>query len=390
MKIIPTKEQLGDTLQIKINQPTLSALVQTVARAASLKDTLPALAGMMLEAKDGILTAQATDLEIGIIAITYPHGLCGDGKALVNAQYFANLVKNIPEGEVEISLNGEKNQLTVKYGKSKANVTLLDHEEYINWPINEATTLFTCENQQLRDALANTVIACAKNHFKPVFNGVLLDINENTVDVVASDTHRLAAYQFPIEGGKPAQKIIPYRAVREIIRLVSEPGKVTVATTGNSIVVNNGNTTLTCIEIEGQYPNWRGIIPTNFALEAKVQRESLLDSLKRLSVIPVDANKIPVTRLGFAQERQFNTQGTLTLSGKSDKTGEIQEVVDVELVIGGTTQTTVNTNYLREFVQTAKGQEVLVYMQESNTLPLLLKDASVDGYKYVLVPLRTG
>jgi DNA polymerase-3 subunit beta len=376
-------------LRIIVNQTVLSALTQTVARAASTKDSNPALAGMLLRATaDGKLTAEATDLDIGIISSTDEADIIKEGTVFVNAQYFANLVKNMPNQELSIGADG--NNLVVKYGKSKATVATLNTRDYMDWHIDGVTTLFTCENQQLRDALTNTVFACAKTHFKYVFTGCLFEIGENVVDIVASDTHRLATYQFPIEKGEPAQKIIPHRAVREIIRLVSEPGIITVATTDNSTVVTVGNTTLICREIEGQYPNWRAIIPSEFAVEVKIQKGFLFDALKRMSVIPIDAKMIPVTRMKLTQEGQSGCEGILALSGRSETTGGIQEVIDVELLRGGEAEMTINTGYLRDFVQTAKGEEVLVYMQESNTLPLLLKDASVDGYKYVLVPLRTG
>ena len=129
-------------------------------QAASTKDSNPAPAGMLLRATaDGKLTAEATDLDIGIISSTDEADIIKEGTVFVNAQYLQPC-KNMPNQELSIGADG--NNLVVKYGKSKATVATLNTRDYMDWHIDGVTTLFTCENQQLRDALTNTVLLVRK------------------------------------------------------------------------------------------------------------------------------------------------------------------------------------------------------------------------------------
>lgn len=178
-------------MKFSVNKNLLSQAASIVQRAASTKDTIPALSGMLITAEKDRLILQGTDLDIGI-KIIFPADIVSEGSALVNAKYFSDLVRYLSEEEVTISLDETNNKLNVYNGFSSSYLNLYNPDDFPEMPLNKVTHISTIPQLVLKNFIRKTVIAAAVTHFKPVFTGILFDFSGDSLTMVASDTHRLA------------------------------------------------------------------------------------------------------------------------------------------------------------------------------------------------------
>jgi len=321
-------------MKIQIEKKDLAKLIGRVAKAAAVTDTVPVLQGLYLEAKEGRLIAKASNMEVSIKDATAEIQLNEEGKCLVNARYLDNFVKQLPESVV--SLEVEDNVLHVKYGRNKAKVPLIAGD-YLDFPICE-TLVGTFPAEELKKAISIILPCVAKQHFRAVFTGVLMDFMADKTVVVGSDTHRLATYEIGV-GGEPRQLIIPFNGAAEIARIDEE---VEIYASENSVLFKAGYLEIYTRLISGLYPDYTKVIPTNFVCEAELPTKKLRQALQRLNTLPAEAKKaIPVV------EVQLN--GNITLSSTGDS-GEINEIIEVEKT-GEDLTLSFNRDYLLEAVK---------------------------------------
>ncbi|HQE05661.1 MAG TPA: DNA polymerase III subunit beta [Tepidanaerobacteraceae bacterium] len=357
-------------MKIQIEQKDLANLVSKVGRAAATSNTIPVLQGMYLKAANGKLTAQATDLEIGVKLDASEVQVHEEGEVLVHSRNFEVFVKNLPS-EV-ITLVTSDNKLQVKYGRSQAQLNLMTDAEYPNLPVCEEEIL-TIKGNALRKALIKVLPAVAKTHFRQVFTGVLIDIQKDKTVFVGSDTHRLNVCEVAAQG--ISQKIIvPAKTLDEVLRLVDDEETVVILTNGNNLLFKAGNIEITSRIIDGAYPDYRQVIPTTFVSELNVKTTVLKQSLQRLLTLP---------KTGAIHTTKISLSETAELSTISDE-GEIKEVLDEIKKTGDDLVISFNSNYLMDAVKLMPEETKISFSGQVS--PALIKGE--DGFLSVLVPLR--
>lgn len=358
-------------MKIQIEQKDLSKLISKVARAAATASTVPVLQGIILEAAGGKLVAQATDMEIGVKLNTPDVQVHDEGKILVHAKNLDTFVKNLPEGVVTLEV--ADNKLLVKYGRSKANLNLISEGEYPA-PPECKDEILTIGGLELRKSLERVLPAVAKNHFRQVFMGVLLDIQADKTVFVGSDTHRLNVFGVAV-GGSPQQIIIPAKTADELLRLI-EDEEVLVLSNGNNLIFKAGEKEITSRLIDGIYPNYVQVIPSAPPVtEMTIATTELKHSLQRLMSLPIGSNKISVTKLSL--------NGLCEISSTSSDAGEIKEHLEAEKV-GEDLDICFNSSYLMDAIKLMPEETKIGFLGKVS--PAVLKGE--DGFLSVLVPLR--
>ncbi|SHH16241.1 DNA polymerase III, beta subunit [Thermosyntropha lipolytica DSM 11003] len=374
-----------------IEKGQLSTLTTLVHRAASNKATIPALSGILIEAsREKGLTMTATDMEIGIKTSTEQVDIIEEGTVLVNAQYFSDFIKLLPDSPVTISLNHETSKLDITYGRSTGHINIYDNQEHPGLPVKEALEKITLPQKVLREGLKKTAFAAAHNHFRQVFTGVLFDILEDgMLKIVASDTHRLTQYTYMLEekGLEPFNFIIPIRTINEILRVLDDSEeKISICTTENHVVFQKPRFLLVSRLIEGQYPSYDNVIPGTFKTEVDIDAYKFTTALERARIVPADERiKIPQIQIYLeGQEAVFKTY--------SEMMGEIIEVIEgVDIKGESPFKIVFNTNYLLEIARIYAGEGEKVNIKFSGSLsPALITNPERDNYLYVIVPLRTS
>lgn len=377
-------------MKFSVNKNLLSQAASIVQRAASTKDTIPALSGMLITAEKDRLILQGTDLDIGIKNIIFPADIVSEGSALVNAKYFSDLVRYLSEEEVTISLDETNNKLNVYNGFSSSYLNLYNPDDFPEMPLNKVTHISTIPQLVLKNFIRKTVIAAAVTHFKPVFTGILFDFSGDSLTMVASDTHRLAVIRSEqIKSEQlPGQYIIPVRIMSDIARILEDgDSEINIGLAENHIVFYTTEQDLSCSSrlIEGQYPNYIQVIPKNFVNTFLVNSSLLTQSLERTSLMPFDQKMIQYVKMNFEPEQ-------LVISAFSEKMGEMTEIIkEVEAESKQAVELNFNTRYLLDAVKLLSQENKNIQISLSGPLgPAVIRNPEDDNYTYVLVPLRTG
>jgi DNA polymerase-3 subunit beta len=378
-------------MKLNIEKRELSLLTTMVYRAASNKNTIPVLSGLLLElTPEKGLTMTATDMEIGICASTTNVDVIEAGSVLVNANYFADFIKLLPDENIAMELNVNTSKLNISYGRSKGNINIYREQDYPALPIDKMEYRFSIAQKTLKEALRKTVFAAAANHFRQVFTGVLFDIqNNNQLRVVASDTHRLAYYTHVLNETMPdpLKFVIPIRTVNELLRFLEDSeDEIKIATSENNVIFYKDGFLFLSRLIEGQYPNYEQVIPANFVTHLDIKTHVLATSLERVKIMPTDDKlKIPHLQLSFQNEE-------IHINSNSEVMGDINEVIEGAVIDGDRELKIVfNTNYFLDAVK--------IFDQECETIsialsgsfgPAMLKNNDKENYLYILVPMRTS
>lgn len=378
-------------MKLTIEKNDLSALTSLVHRAASSKNTIPVLSGLLIEAsKEKGLTMTATDLEIGIRASTDQAEILEEGSVLVNAHYFADFIKLLPESPIRLELNRETSRLDITYGRSSGFINTYRDQEYPGLPIDHMEYRFSLPQKVLKEALRKTSFAAAVTHFRQVFTGVLFDVLEGGIlKIVASDTHRLAYYTYNLEEKNlnPFNFIIPTRTVNELTRLLDDDeDMIDVSFSDNNVIFSKGSTLLMSRLIEGQYPNYEQVIPKQFNTTLTIDSHVLATTLERARIMPTD-EKLKIHHVQFTLGEQ-----EIIVNAFSEAMGEIKEVIeDFEMQGDIDFRIAFNTNYFLDVMKIFAAETDKITVQMSGSLaPALITNPEKDYYLYVLVPLRTS
>jgi len=377
-------------MNISIDQKQLSEITSLVYRAAASKSTIPALSGVLMEAGfDFGLRLTATDMEIGMQVSTSNVEIIEAGTLLVNASYFYNLIKSLPDSKIGLKHDKEKARLIINYGRSAGHINTYSEYEYPSLPIKELQPKISLPQNVLREALRKTSPAAAISHFRQVFTGVLFDLVEgNKLKVIASDTHRLACFEFDYEQETtPFRFLIPLRTANELARVIEESDEIIdIACQDNNVVFYREGFLLYSRLIEGQYPAYEQVIPASFSSEVTIKTSILAEILERARTMPRDESlKIQYIQMSINQEE-------VSFYASSEKMGELDEKVEKAAIKGETEmKITFNTNYLLDAVRILQNECEEIVIKLSGPLgAAMIINPNNEKYVYILVPLRTS
>ncbi len=377
-------------MELRINKNILAETSSIVQRAASTRDVVPALSGLLLSAQENQLILEATDLDVGIKKIIEPVNVVREGKVLVNAKYFSDLVSHLSDEEVTIFFDQTMGKLNVLSGLSSSFLNVYNPDDFPEMPFDKISPLGSISQPILKSFIRKTAFAAAITHFKPVFTGSLLDFSKESFTMVASDTHRLAIIkndQIKFEK-KDSKYIIPVRTLTGIARILEEDdAEINIGLAENHIVFYTPEHDFYCSSrlIEGQYPNYLQVIPSDFANTFCINADLLTQSLDRAALLPINPKMIQHVKMKFSPTQ-------LIISAYSEKMGETEEIItDIEAQNDKSIEVNFNTRYLLDVIKLLASETKTIQISLSGPLgPAVIKNPSNENYIYVLVPLRTS
>lgn len=363
-------------MQVTIDKSALNHTVQAVSRFASPRSTLPILQGILIEAESAALRFSATDMEIGIKKAV-PAEVAETGRAVVPAKQFAELVKRLPDGNINMKLNN--GQLTVQYGLfSEFSIATMPADEFPLLPLPEGNRL-KVPGKELKTLIDRTIVAVDWSGSRPVFKGVLLAGIGQEINMVATDTHRLALsrYNTAEPADIPGNLIIPGSILEEVGRILDEKSETEIVLADGQVAFLQGETVIFSRLLEGQFPDYNRVIPRKFTTETRIKKEELLDSLRRAQLLTDKREKIPV-KLTVAD-------GKIKVSVQTEE-GRMLEEVNAEvtgeqLVIG------FNVAYLIDGLEAADAEEVNIKFT-GPVGPAIIQAVDCEDYLYLALPVR--
>jgi DNA polymerase-3 subunit beta len=362
-------------LELVIEKNDLQNVLKKAISATEKKSALPILSNFLLEAKDDKLIVQGTDLEVHVSVSVFAK-VEKEGVACVNAKKLTDISRLLPSSEVYIHL--EDNKLKIKSGKSRYNLPVSPAEDFPNlYPFPEENA-FIISGENLQKAISKTIYATSKEESRFALQGVLFKSLDGSIDVVATDGHRLALYTVDRTGTGDINIIVPQKALNELKRLLTGLEDVEIAATEQYVFFRTKEWILMSRLLEGAFPDYTQVIPEVFSREIKVMKKEFLDSVKRVSaVIEGDTKPLKLTL----------KENLLELKSASPEYGEaIDEISieysDEEFTIG------FNAKYIIEAVDVIDTDEVIIKFTNPNAQTLFVPSEETDRYKAIVMPME--
>jgi DNA polymerase-3 subunit beta len=365
-------------MKIQINKTNLSNALAKLQGVVSARSTLAILSNVLIRAGDGTVELTTTDLDLAISCVVEAD-VMEQGAVTLPIKRLLPIVKESPGDNLELEVDA-KNVASIRAGSSFFRIMGLSAGEFPAMPDVAEFAEYQMAQCELLQGLRETANAASTDETRYVLNGVLMSIEGNGVTLVATDGRRLSKTSQEIANDSSENRdiIIPTKAVNELMRSLGEEGKVIIRVGETYTVFAMENCLIMTKLIEGNYPNWRQVIPEKLAHKIGVNRKALIEGINRAALIATDGSQ--AVKLRFDEE--------ITASVTTPDVGESREVVEVimrsntePLEIGLNPQFTLST--LKGMVST----DVLIRLS-GETSPLTIEDG--HGFLAVIMPMRLG
>ncbi len=362
-------------MKFSISKEKLLAGLQTVQNVVSTRTTLPILSNVLIQAADSQLRLTTTDLDVGVSG-TVEAQVDKAGGTTLPARRLATIVRELPAAEVQVEVDS-KNAASIRCGQSFFKIMGLPEEEFPPLPKFEDAKTFTFSQQLLRDALKKTSYAISTDETRYVLNGILFAFKENKLTMVATDGRRLALVDIEVEfpRSQEADLIIPTKCVTELQRMLGEEGDVKMSVGGNQVAFEVGGTFLVSKLIEGNYPNYRQVIPGDAKERMTLERELFLNAVHRVSLL--SSEKSNSVKLVFSKNN-------LEIAANTPDVGEAKESIAVPYK-GREFSIAFNPEFLMAPLRNLSNDEVYLDLIDEMS-PGVIKIQS--PFLYVLMPMR--
>ena len=364
MKFSATKEKILEGLQ-------------QVQNVVSTRTTLPILSNVLLQAKEGTVNLTTTDLDVGVRG-GFEANVDKAGATTLPARRLFTIIRELPSSEISVEVDG-KNAASIRSGQSFFKILGLPEEEFPPLPKFENSKVVTMRQKDLRDGLRKTAYAISTDETRYVLNGVLFSFKENKLTLVATDGRRLAMVDIELEFPRSheADIIVPTKAVTELQRLLGDDGDVKISVGTGQSAFDLNNTLLVSKLIEGNYPNYKQVIPSEAKERVTLERETLLNSLRRVSLLASDkSNSI---KLNFSKNN-------IEITANTPEVGEARESLPVAYK-GRDFSIAFNPEFLMAPLRNLAEDEIFFDLIDEMS-PGVLKIQT--PFLYVLMPMRVS
>jgi DNA polymerase-3 subunit beta len=363
----------GTGMKIDVTRDELVAKLGVVSRAVSTRGTVQVLAGILLTAESDATTLAATDMELSL-RTTLDAQVDGEGSVVIPGKPFVELARLLPENEVTIEYRPEEGTVQIVSGSYSSRLHVFNAEDFPRLPTVDAQ-LHAIDRDALLETVDRVVRSASRDESRPVLTGILVRFEAGKLIMVATDSYRLSVKETELGGTAPElEAIIPARALTELSRLAGGD-TVDLGVHENHVVFGTGEAWLTTRRIDGQFPNYRQLLPETFEVELMLPKVELADVVRRASVLALRNSPL----------RLRLSEGELTVSAQTQDVGETHETMPAaysgeEFVIG------FNAEFLRDGVESIVGDDVRVKL--INPLrPAILEDTPGD-FTYLIMPIR--
>ncbi|MCK5510691.1 DNA polymerase III subunit beta [Candidatus Parcubacteria bacterium] len=374
-------------MKISSLQENLKNGLFIVGHIAGKNANLPILNNVMIKSSHGgDIKLITTDLEIGIV--TRVRGkIEKEGEFTIEAKILSDYISLLPNQKIDLEI--DKNNALIKCENYKTIIKGESAEEYPLVPEVEKEVYFKTNINNFKKALSQVVFAVSVSETRMELSGVFFNFNKKELIMAATDSYRLAEKTVNIETNTEEEKnvIIPAKALQEVIRIISvlkneelnEDNNITFYLSDNQILFTIGNTEIVSRLIEGQYPDYKQIIPVNCKTKAKINRGDLLRAVKAAALF--SKTGINDINLDFPEN-----QNKMIVSSASGQTGENITELDAK-ISGQDNGIVVNYKYVLDGINNIDSEKIIIEVVDGNT-PCVLKGENNGNYSYVIMPIK--
>lgn len=374
-------------MKISSLQENLKNSLQIVSHIAGKNINLPILNNVMLEAKGGDIRLITTDLEMGIICKVRGK-IEKEGAFTVEAKIISDYVALLPNKKTDLDV--EKKNLNIQCENYKTAIKGQEADDFPIIPSVEKNIFFKVGVKEFKKALAQVVFAVSNSESRIELSGVLFNFNREKLTMAATDSYRLAENEIKIKTNTEEERnvIVPAKTLQEIIRIISglrqeniseEESEIIFYLSDNQILFTVANVELVSRLIEGQYPDYKQIIPNGHKTRAIVNRAELIRAVKAAALF----SKTGINDVNFDFPQGKNK---VVVSAASGLSGENITELDAK-ISGADNGIVVNYRYLLDGINNIDSEEIVIEVTNNNT-PCILRSKEADAYLYIIMPIK--
>jgi DNA polymerase III subunit beta len=373
--MIETNTMIGTGMKVVCSRDELAQKLGVVARAVSTRASVQILSGVLLRAEAGRLNLAATDMELSLRS-SLDAQVEGDGAVVVPGRLLVDLVRLLPDSDVTIEHRADENVVHVTSGPSTSTLHTYAPEDFPRLPDLDAVGTFTVDRESLLDTVSRVARSASRDESRPVLTGILVRFEAGKIVMAATDSYRLSVKETELSGEVPElEAIIPARALAELARIAQSGDTLELGVHENQVVFAADDVWLTTRRIDGQFPNYKQLLPEAFEHELTLPRGELLDVVRRVGVMVQRTSPI---QLRFAE-------GELTVYARTQDVGEAKESIPAQFS-GESMEIGFNAEFLREGIESIGADDIRLKLI-SPLRPAVI-EGSEDDPTYLIMPIR--
>jgi len=376
-------------MKVVCNTDVFSKKLALVTRGVSSRSTIQLLGGVLVEAGDGAIRLSGTDMELSVQTST-PAEVSEDGRVVIPARIFNDVVRSLPGGQLSLEHDSAGGTVRLAAGENEYSIRAYAAEDYPQLPTFEDEGSFTMSGEILVDTVEKVSRSYSRDETRPVLTGILISFEDSKVKMVTTDSYRLSIKETELattfDGSREA--IIPARAMQEVGRIFSgsDEERIEVSLSENQALFRIGDVLLGTRLIDGNFPEYKRLLPTTFEREISVPREELIGTLRRVNLFAQrQTPPVPVS-LAFSE-------GAVEVIVRSPEIGEAHE----KLTASSENDFSISFNpgYLLDGVSSVDTDNVMFKFNEA-LKPGLIVPGPKDGnggeadtdFLYLIMPMR--
>src|SRR5438067_12467400 len=373
--MMETDIMVGSGMKITCSRDDLAQRLGIVAGAGSTPTAVQILAGVLVQAEAGALHLAAADMELSLRS-TLAAEVEGEGAVVVPGRLLVDLARLLPEQEVQIEHRAEEGVVRISCGSATYRLNTYNAEDFPRLPELATLELFSVEREALLETVSRVARSASRNESRPVLTGILARFEAGKLVMAATDSYRLSVKETPLSGNSPElEAIIPARALGELARIAQSGDSIELGVHENQVVFAADDVWLTTRRIDGQFPNYKQLLPEAFEHDVTLPRNELLDVVRRVGVMVQRTSPI---QLRFAE-------GELTVFARTQDVGEAKESLPVQFA-GDPLEIGFNAEFLREGIETMAEDEIRLRLI-SPLRPAVI-EGGADDPTYLIMPIR--
>ena len=363
-------------MKFSIDKSEIINEFQSLAAVADKKQTLPILSNILIRCEADSIRMLSTDLEVELDISLKGANIVSPGETTIPAKKAADIIRELPEGEVSFELNDDSSKLTVKSSSGRYNLATIPGSDFPDFDVVKSDVVHKITTEKLIELFHKTSFAMANQDWRHYLNGCLFEKSETALNMVATDAHRLAIYKSNLETQGDFSGIIPRKTVVELMKILpKQEEEIEFYINANNIVFMSKKFTFKSKLIDGNYPNYNQVVPQGEGVKITFNRRNMLDSLSRVSVL---------TSEKFKGVKLKSDNGVLDVSAHNPDQESAEEKLDVT---GDPSSFDIafNVNYLKEVLGTIEDEEISLISFGSDKSALV--QSSDSNQVLVLMPL---
>ena len=349
--------------------------VSIANKAITGKTTMPILEGIYISANNNTLTLIGSDMDVSI-ETKVEANIIEPGNIVVDAKIFGEIIRKLPNSTINIETQEDLIQITCE--KSTFNLVYMNAEDYPSLPeINENISVEVPQNI-LKNMIKGTSFAIAQDETRPILQGILFEVKDKQLNLVALDGYRLAVRSEYLDNDNNIEVVIPGKTLNEISRILEDSQDIVQITfTNNHILFNLNNTKVISRLLEGKFVNYLSLFPREHTILVDVKKQELQNCIERASLMSKDNNS-NLIKLDFKEENAIITSNS--------QLGKVKEELDLNLQ-GEEIQIAFNSRYLLDVLKNIDDENILMEMT-SSVSPCVIKCKQNNNSKYLVLPVR--